>query len=69
MEIKAEKVVLTYARVEIPSRWIECRVWADGTVEEWMLSPSGETWEWQRYDEDKDFYEEIKKAGLEALNT
>ena len=64
MEIRAEKKVVTYALVEIPGFWLEFRVWENGTVEIWDPDMFGH---WETYESWREYYDEVKQAGLEVL--
>jgi len=65
--IAAKVVTIRYATVQHPKFWDDFRVYPNGDVYIWKVSDYNIDGWWSRYTDCEDYYEEVKQAGLEAL--
>lgn len=65
--INTTVVNVRYAIVNHPKMWSDFKVYPNGIVEEWKVSDDNVDGWWSYYDEYEHYYNEIKQAGLKAL--
>jgi phosphosulfolactate synthase (CoM biosynthesis protein A) len=65
--IKAKVIKDIYARVYHPKSWRDFKVYSTGIVEQWIVSDDNVDGFWSYYDSYEPYYEEIRQAGLKAL--